>query len=117
VHPKQPLISEAVQILSLWKTNVSQQELLLGLTSGSLLENREEIASPDESTTQTRAALLIAIDFDMCLSFPHAPEVARLWVHTANPFFDKRTPLEIMLSEGLPGIVSIHSSLNGLENW
>ncbi|CAK0764314.1 conserved hypothetical protein [Gammaproteobacteria bacterium] len=117
MHPKQPLISEIVQILSLWKTNFSQQELLLGLPPGSLFGNREEIALPDESTTQARAELLLAVDFSICLSFPHAPEVARLWVHTANPFFEERTPLEVMLSEGLPGIVSVHSSLNGLENW
>ncbi|CAK0767253.1 putative DUF2384 domain-containing protein [Gammaproteobacteria bacterium] len=111
------LTHEVFQILSAWKTNLAQQAALLGLPAGTLERYPLDISLPPDSEVISRAEALLAIDQSMCLTFPHTPELARLWITTSSHMFSQRTPLEVMLAEGLSGIMNVRSLLSGTEVW
>ena len=108
---------EVLQILGAWGTTASQQVILLGLPTGMLAHYQKGAALPEEDDIVTRVKTLLAIDHSVCLAFPHTPDLARLWVSTANHFLDGNTPLAVMLTEGLSGIIRIQSLLNGENDW
>ena len=110
------LAREVSLVLSAWDINPSQQTSLLGLTEE---EGRSQllVLLSQNNEVLTRAATLVAIDRNVCLALPHAPELARLWITTPTPLLDGKTPLEWMLIEGLAGITHVRSLLNGSEFW
>jgi len=103
------LTQEVLYILAMWKLTANQQKILLGISQlvNDILPDNEEVI--------TRAQLLVAIDRSICLSFPHAPQLGRLWITTPSPLLADRNPLEIMLTEGIGGIRHIHALLDGVE--
>jgi len=111
------LTREVFQTLSAWKTNSAQQATLLGLSIETLDRHRLDVSLPQDSETLSRVEALLAIDQSMCLVFPHTPDLARLWITTPSHLFGRRTPLEVMLAEGLTGIMDVRSLLDGTEHW
>ncbi|CAK0774867.1 putative DUF2384 domain-containing protein [Gammaproteobacteria bacterium] len=111
------LTRDVLQILSAWGTNSAQQRMLLGLPIGSPDYYRLDIPLPEDKEVLLRVETLLAIDQSVCLVFPHAPELARLWITTPSHLFGRRTPLEVMLAEGLSGIMDVRSLLDGTEVW
>jgi hypothetical protein len=108
---------DVLQILAAWRVNSTQQAVLLGLAPNSLYQYKTDASLQQNQNILDRAKILLAIDQSICLVFPHAPELARLWITTPSHLFSGRTPLEIMLSEGLSGITHIQSVLDGTEVW
>lgn len=109
--------NEVLQILSTWGINTAQQATLLGLPMESINHHRFNIELPKDNEMVTRVKALLAIDQSMCLVFPHTPELARLWISTPSHFFARRTPLDVMLVDGLPGILNVRMLLEGTESW
>lgn len=102
------LTQEIFYIFAAWKINANQQQNLLGISN-----LRETL--PINEDVIARAQMLVAIDQSVCLTFPHAPQLARLWITTPSHLLADRTPLEVMLVEGLPGIKYIQALLEGVN--
>ncbi len=110
------LVDEVLPILSAWGANLEQQKALLGLVSEEDLRTlRTRLLQNEEGLTRIKT--LLAIDENMCRALPHTPTLARLWVTTHNLLLEGDTPLDIMLIEGLQGILRIDAMLNGSESW
>lgn len=105
------LSNEILYILSKWRINSQQQINLLGLNPDYQLQFNTVL--PHNSEILERAKALLAIDKNICLVFPHNPDFGRLWITTKSLIFMHRTPLEVMLSDGLPGIMNVLFLLEG----
>jgi hypothetical protein len=74
-------------------------------------------ALPDDREIWTRVALLLRIDGAANQLFPHSALSANLWVTTPNRRFAGKTPLALMLEQGLEGISRVERALDSQEPY
>lgn len=102
-------------ILDEWKLTGEQQVQLLGLpadTRGRALARfRAGEAMPDDGDLITRAQDLLAIHDALRVAFPMNEALAPMWVTTPNSHFGERTPLDLMLAQGVDGIAYVKQHL------
>ncbi|WP_052378745.1 DUF2384 domain-containing protein [Polycyclovorans algicola] len=68
---------------------------------------REGAAPPDDQNLLARVDHLFAIHESLRLMLPHNRELAYQWPTVRNRAFDNRSPVEIMIEQGLPGMVVV----------
>ncbi|MEZ0471217.1 antitoxin Xre/MbcA/ParS toxin-binding domain-containing protein [Luteimonas salinilitoris] len=94
-----------------WALPTEQQLALLGMSPESrkvlAQYRRGERALPNSRDTLDRAGYLLGIHKGLRLLFPEDPELRFGWVRRRNRMLDGRTPLEVMLEEGLVGLARI----------
>jgi hypothetical protein len=107
-------------VLQQWGLEGPEKVRLLGLPdntpSRALQQFRQGKAFPDEAALLQRAELLLAIYRAVASFFPGNPTMANYWVTTPSSPFGGRTPLELMLSDGIAGMQYCLDHLNG-EHW
>lgn len=108
--------------LSRWRLDRQEQLALLGLPVDSrprlLKRFQEGEPLPAEPAVVERAQCLLQIAQALQSLFPHNPLLADLWVTTPSPQFANRTPAELMLEQGLPGMQSLLAQLDGsADGW
>lgn len=114
------LIDTLMGVMRSWGLESSEQVRLLGLPAGTparaLHQYRQGKAMPDETAFLQHAELILAIQRAVSSYFPGNPTMANYWVTTPSTPFGGRTPLDIMLSDGLAGMRYCLDHLNG-EHW
>ncbi|HSR65037.1 MAG TPA: antitoxin Xre/MbcA/ParS toxin-binding domain-containing protein [Xanthomonadaceae bacterium] len=94
-----------------WELPGEVQLALLGLSpeSRKLLAQyrRGERALPNTRDTLDRAGYLLGIHKGLRLLFPEDPALRYGWVRRRNRQLGDRTPLEVMLEEGMVGLARI----------
>lgn len=111
------LATGVVELFKRWQLDPKAQSNLLGLeqTSGQLPSSRpaDVAASLFESRdTRIRIGYLLGIHKGLRLLFPKDEDLQATWLKRENALLDGRRPLEIMTSEGLPGILRIARIIN-----
>ena len=108
-------------LLESWGVSPEQQIVLLGLPADTrprkLKQYQEDTPLPDSDELTVRIHYLLSIQKEMDKMFPHNPMAADYWVTTPNRFFNQRTPLDLMLSEGLNGLRMVIEHLRGSGDW
>ncbi len=98
-------------LLDKWNVRSREQLLLLGMSTESrkLLAQyrRGELALPNTRDSLDRVGFLLGIHKGLRLLFPEDPELRYGWVHRSNRNLEGRTPLQVMIDEGLPGLFRI----------
>ena len=114
------LIETLVWVMRGWDLDSEEQIRLLGLPVGTpgraLQQYRQGKALPDETLFLQHAELILAIYRAVSSFFPGNPTMANYWVTTPSTPFGDRTPLELMLTDGLAGMQYCLDHLNG-EHW
>lgn len=64
---------------------------------------------------QQRADYLLGIHKALRLLYPRNEEMRYGWISMRNQYFDNRTPLEVMMEQGLIGIAGVYECLNYLR--
>ncbi|MDH5822558.1 DUF2384 domain-containing protein [Luteimonas sp. RD2P54] len=94
-----------------WALPTEQQLALLGMSPESrkvlAQYRRGERALPNSRDTLDRAGYLLGIHKGLRMLFPEDPELRFGWVRRRNRLLDGRTPLEVMLEDGLVGLARI----------
>lgn len=94
-----------------WSLPTDAQLSLLGLSPESRkllgLYRRGERALPNQRDALDRAGYLMGIHKGLRLLFPENPELRYSWVTRRNQVLEGRTPLEVMLEDGLVGLARI----------
>ena len=113
------LSRKVLQVLADWGMEPMDQCELLGLPQGEagrvFRQLRQGASLPESREVWTRVALLLRLDNAIHQLFPHCAYAANLWVTSPNPRCSHRTPLEIMLADGLEGIRRIERSVDNLD--
>lgn len=98
-------------LLDKWELSSESQMALLGMSpeSRQLLPRyrRGERALPNSRDTLDRAGYLLGIHKGLRLLFPEDEALRYGWVQRRNAMLDNRTPLDVMLDEGLVGLARI----------
>ncbi len=110
-----------MQVLDAWGVQPEHQMLLLGFPDDTKLRTlnrfRRGMALPKQGETAERVSYLLIIDRAAHSMYPHSAVAANCWVTTANPYFNGRSPLEIMLLSGLAGMRWVVEHLEGSSPW
>jgi hypothetical protein len=114
------LIQTLLWVMQQWGLESEERVRLLGLPGNTparaLQQYSQGKALPDETLFLQHAELILAIYRAVGSFFPGNSTMANYWVTTPSTPFGGRTPLEIMLVEGLPGMQYCLDHLNG-EHW
>ncbi|HET6435239.1 MAG TPA: antitoxin Xre/MbcA/ParS toxin-binding domain-containing protein [Xanthomonadaceae bacterium] len=98
-------------LLGKWELPGDAQLALLGLSPESRkllpLYRRGERALPNARDALDRAGYLLGIHKGLRLLFPEDEALRYGWVRRANALLDGRTPLAVMLEDGLVGLARI----------
>jgi hypothetical protein len=100
------------RLFDLWELDTVTQALLLGLSEGTratVARYRKGQPMSDQRDVLERVGNLLGIHKSLQLLYPHNPEMRNSWVKARNRLLDNRTPLEVMVEHGLPGIVTVRS--------
>ena len=112
---------QIITILDQWQLNTDEIVTILDLpskTRGRQIEHyRRGQALPDQQTVLTRAEHIAGIADALRTSFPRNPGIAARWLATPLRRFRSRTPLSLMLEEGINGLCRVRAELDCSFSW
>ncbi len=110
-----------VSLLDSWEVAPEDQISLLalpsGTTSATLRGYYENTPLPDAPEINERVEHLIGIADALRTSWPHNAHMGAIWMNRRNGRFDNRTPLSVMLEDGLRGFFTIRTHLDCAYDW
>jgi uncharacterized protein (DUF2384 family) len=116
---KVALTRTVLDVLERWGVGREDQCRLLGLhkqgAARRLRHYRLGHPLPEEGDVWTRVALLLRLATSIGQLFPHSAPSADLWVTTPRAKFGHKTPLQLMLADGVEGIARVQRSLDNLD--
>lgn len=108
---RQDLARVITVLLGKWELPADQQLALLGMSPQSrkvlAQYRRGDRALPNTRDTLDRAGYLLGIHKALRLLFPADAALRYRWVRVGNGMLSGRTPLEVMLDDGLVGVARI----------
>ncbi len=107
-------------MLESWGISDSNQVAILGLTDKPAREvrrMRDGKALPNDPEVMARVEHLIAIADALRTTYPFSKRMGELWMHKPNRKFRKRSPIAIMVEDGMMGMVSVRSYLDCSYSW
>ena len=107
--------------LDSWQLNTDDIVALLALpkkTRRTQLERfRQGEALPDDPPLITRAEHIVGIADALRTSFPRNSRIGARWLITPHRRFRKRTPLSLMLEDGVNGLCRVRAELDCSFSW
>ena len=106
------------RLLELWTLSTADRLALLGLSeSNRIALQRYATGAPLAASRDLldRAGHLLGIHKSLKLLFPHNPEIERGWISSPNLKFGGETPVAIVRRFGLPGLVMVRGTLDGMR--
>ncbi|MBI3561049.1 MAG: DUF2384 domain-containing protein [Gammaproteobacteria bacterium] len=110
-----------MSILDSWGLNGQAQMSLLDLPKGipvrALRRYREDTPFPDEAAVYERVDHIVGIYDALRTTYPHNPPMGALWMKQRNVRFQDQSPLQVIVEEGLAGLVRIRTHLDCTYDW
>jgi uncharacterized protein (DUF2384 family) len=72
---------------------------------------------PDEEETIERMTHILAIAEALRTTYPCNYGMAKKWLQAPHRRFNKRTPIEVMLDEGVGGLIAVRADLDCAYAW
>ena len=115
------LTRSVIGLLESWGIGLSEQIAILALPSGTSVRNMRhyqmDTAFPDNEDVLERIEHLIGIADALRTTFPRNPQMGPLWMHRRNKHFRRRTPVDIMVEDGLNGVIAVRTHLDCSFAW
>ncbi len=112
---------ETLAVLAAWGLPQDVQLKLLGLpVSGglrALARYCQGYDVPSAGAIDRRCECLLKIDAATRSMYPLSEASAAAWVRSPNPYFNERSPVEVMQALGLEGMQRILEHLDGDITW
>ncbi len=113
---RQVLTRVIVTILNSWNLDSMQQIKLLQLPEKTprrmMRRYLERTPFPESEVTDERMEHLLGIADALRTSFPRNANMGPTWMRQPNRRFDDRSPLAIIVENGLAGLIDIRSHLD-----
>ncbi|MDM8547629.1 MbcA/ParS/Xre antitoxin family protein [Candidatus Venteria ishoeyi] len=110
-----------INLLNYWKIEPVSQINLLGLPEKTkpraLKRYQGGTPLPEDHDTLHRAVSFLRIHESLLITYPHNKAMGKIWLTTPNRRFQDKTPLSVMLEQGMDGIQQVRSHLDCTENW
>ena len=113
--------NQMMKLLDSWGTSGEDKIVLLGLPSDvrtrKLERYRKDEAFPDTDTVNQHLEHLIGIADALRTSFPRNVEMCAAWLKQPHKRFDNKTPISVMTSKGLTGLIQVRAHLDCSFAW
>jgi hypothetical protein len=104
-----------------WGVSNAQKIILLALPTGTriraIYRYQQGEPLPDNSVTREHIQHLLGIAEALRLAYPRNKQGGKLWLNRANKNFSYRTPLAVMLEDGLAGITAVRMRIDCSYDW
>lgn len=110
-----------MEILDGWQMSSVEIISLLALPdktpTRALRRYRENTAFPISSELEERLGHIIGITDALRTSYPHNPHMGKMWIRQRSKKLNNQIPLQIIVENGLEGIVEIRKHLDCSYDW
>jgi len=110
-----------ISLLDHWGASAADQVTILALPPGTrpgvIRQYRENIPLPDDAQVAERVEHLVGIAEALRTSYPLNAAMDAIWMNSANYRFDDRTPLAVMVEDGLSGVITVRAHLDCAFDW
>jgi hypothetical protein len=110
-----------MRILDEWEIEDDDKIKVLNLpedTKPRILNHyRNNTALPDTSEVNERIEQLIAISEALRTTYPHNYRMSMHWLNTPHRRFNQQTPLNVILENGLNGMITVRADLDCAYAW
>ena len=110
-----------MKVLDTWNLTTEQYVQVLGLSSQTkkrqLDKYRTLKAFPNDAVIIKRLGHIVGISDALRTTFPRNLNMAEKWMNTNHRRFDNKTPLSIILDEGINGLCKVRSELDCTFAW
>lgn len=108
-------------LLESWGIGSSEQIAILALPDETTVRNMRRFQMdtpfPDLPDVMERIEHLVGIADALRTTFPRNPQMGPLWMHRRNKHFRRRTPVAIMIEDGLAGVIAVRTHLDCSFAW
>ena len=115
------LANQVMELFEAWGVALEDQVSLLGFSKDvkkrSLNRYREDTPLPDDESVIERAEHIMGIADALRTYFPNSVHARSRFMRTNSKKFPKATPLQIMVKDGLSGLIRIRSHLDCTYAW
>jgi hypothetical protein len=110
-----------VSLLDHWGASAEGQVLILalpvGTRPGAMRHFRKSTPFPDDYRVLERIEHLLGIADALRTAHPRNANMDAIWMNRPNRLFDQRTPLTVMIEDGLDGVVAVRAHLDCAYDW
>jgi hypothetical protein len=110
-----------VNLLNEWGVEPAGQVLLLGLPEEtkprSMAQFGRDVPLPEDADVMERVEHLVGIADALRTTFPRNARMGTLWLNQRNNRFGDRVPLDVMLEDGLAGVIAVRAHLDCAFDW
>lgn len=110
-----------ISLLESWGIGASEQIAILALPAEVSPRNMRRFQMdtpfPDDPDVLERVEHLIGIADALRTTFPRNPQMGPLWMHRRNKHFRRRTPVALMIEDGLDGVIAVRTHLDCTFAW
>ena len=115
------LTLRVLAVLDDWRLNSGDKIFLLGLPdktrTRSIQKYQQGEALPFDETVHEHVGHLLGIGHSLRLANPRNAAAGSLWLHRPHRRFHDRTPMSVMLEDGLDGIINIRKEIDCSYDW
>jgi hypothetical protein len=110
-----------VNLLDDWGIGASEQVAMLALPDGTpkrmLRRYHEDTPLPDDPGVMKRVEHLLGIADALRTTFPRNASIGLLWLKQPCKRLRRRRPMDIMLEDGLSGLITVRTHLDCSFAW
>jgi len=110
-----------ISLLNEWEISNADKVTLLALPMGTkpraIQQYQQGAPFPDDESIQTRINHFVGIAEALRLAYPRNMQGGKLWLHRPNRHFNQRTPLSVMIEDGLSGIAAVRMRIDCSYDW
>jgi len=110
-----------MEILDGWGMSAAEIISLLALPektpTRALRRYRDNTAFPVSVETEERIEHIIGITDALRTSYPHNPQMGKMWIRQRSKKLKDEIPLQIIVENGLEGIIEIRKHLDCSYDW
>lgn len=118
---KSRLATNLIALLNDWGVSNADKVILLALPVGTkaraITQYQQGTPFPDDENVHTRVAHFIGIAEALRLAYPRNIQGGKLWLTRPNKHFNQRTPLSVMIEDGLVGITAVRMRIDCSYDW
>ena len=115
------MANEVMDLFEQWQVSLEDQHSLLGLPDSvkkrHMYRFAEDQPLPEDTGVMERAEHLIGIADALRTYFPNSRHARARFIRAHSKKFSRRTPLQIMVDDGVSGLIRIRSHLDCTYAW
>lgn len=112
---------QLMEFLDDWGISNAHKVIILGFPADTkpraILQYQQGTPLPEDSAIEERVEHFFGIAEALRFAYPRNQKGGMLWLNRPNKHFEKRTPLSVMIEDGLAGITAVRMRIDCSYDW